>query len=268
MKSIFEKLDRYFCGQWQLAVLDMDSGRWIVSACNKNIPYLKAENANGRHILMQPALSNFAYYMMIDDLCLATINLQHKFNDDTWKPGRLVVETSPDNYQVWIHSKRPLFLDEKRYWLKRLCNDPGADPDNRWGRCPGFRNRKKKHMDSNSGYPLAKLIWIDWKFIAQIPQINPWHFTKAGKPEPFSNQPRGECAFNKNISRSNYEKGNESQTDFSYALALARLNYPLEEIINRLKTERSDWKNHKSIRKKSAYLNRTIKKAIAIVQNP
>jgi len=55
----------------------------------------------------------------------------------------MVVETSSGNYQVWIHSDRPLSLDEKRYWLKRLHNDPGADRNNRWGRYPGFRNRKK-----------------------------------------------------------------------------------------------------------------------------
>ena len=104
MQSIFQKLNRYFCAKWQLSVLDLNSGRWIISSSNKNIPYLKAENANGRHILLQPTLSISPYYMMVDDLSITTIDLHHKYSDGTWKPGRIVVETSPKNYQVWIHS--------------------------------------------------------------------------------------------------------------------------------------------------------------------
>ena len=209
MQSIFQKLNRYFCAKWQLAVLDLNSGRWIISSSNKNIPYLKAENANGRHILLQPTLSISPFH--------------RKYSDGTWKPGRMVVETSPENYQVWIHSNRSLLLDEKRHWLKKLCNDPGADPNNRWGRCPYV---------------------------------------------PLSTQPlEGEVCLNKSISRFNYEKGDESKTDFSYALALVRRNYPQSDIRNRLLTERTNWKNHNSIHRKNAYITRTIEKARVIVQN-
>ena len=62
-------------------------------------------------------------------------------------------------------------IDNKCYWLKQLRSDPGADPNKRWGRCPGFRNRKKKHRDSDGRYPLSKLIWVDWKYQVNIPQI-------------------------------------------------------------------------------------------------
>jgi len=268
MQSIFQKLNRYFCVKWQLAVLDLNSGRWIISSSNKNIPYLKAENANGRHILLQPALSISPYYMMVDDLSITTIHLHHKYSDGTWKPGRMVVETSPKNYQVWIHSNRSLPLDEKRHWLKKLCNDPGADPNNRWGRCPGFRNRKEKHRDSKNGYPMAKLIWIDWKYQADIPQYKSCHTAKTNRIVPLSPQPLKGCVcLNKFISRSDYEKGDESKTDFSYALALVRRNYPQSNIRNRLLTERTNWKNHNGIHKKDAYITRTIEKTIAIVQN-
>ncbi len=51
---------------------------------------------------------------MIDDLSNTTVQLHHKYNNGTWKPGRMVVETSPDNYQVWIHLDRPLSPDEKK----------------------------------------------------------------------------------------------------------------------------------------------------------
>ncbi len=167
MRKIFVKLADYFGSAWRLAVLDMAKGRWIVDPAPSRIGYLKAENANGRHILMQPV--DESRYLLADDLCWERICRQHRHADRSWKPGRMVVETSPRNYQVWIRSQRPLSLDEKRYWLKRMGSDPGADPNDRWGRCPGFRNRKDKYGSESGRYPLARLIWIDWTVIVQPP---------------------------------------------------------------------------------------------------
>ena len=144
MKCVFNTLNRYFYGKWQPAVLDMDAGRWKITPDEKNISYLKAENANGRHILIQPLSSIAPYYMLVDDLKMSALKRNHQYTDRSWKPGRMVVETSPENYQVWIHSNRYLSLNEKKFWLKKLDNDRCADTNNRWGRCPGFRNRKDK----------------------------------------------------------------------------------------------------------------------------
>ncbi|KPA17276.1 hypothetical protein MHK_002505 [Candidatus Magnetomorum sp. HK-1] len=141
---------------------------WCVEANSKNIKYLKAENAQGRHILMQPMPEILPYYLLVDDINWTIIKYHHCNPNGTWKKGRMVVETSPGNYQVWIHSSNALSIDDKRYWLKVLCSDPGADPSNRWGRCPGFRNRKEKHRSSEGTYPLAKLIWIDWKYQVEV----------------------------------------------------------------------------------------------------
>lgn len=172
MKNILWKLNRFFYNHYSFAVLDEAKGRWIVKSEVKCLPYLKAENANGRHILIKPAQHIEPYYLLVDDLNIKQINSQHKSDFSIFKHGRMVVETSPGNYQVWIHSARALNLNEKRYWLKRLHSDPGADPNNRWGRCPGFRNRKQKHRTSSGRYPLAKLIWIDWENKTNIPVIN------------------------------------------------------------------------------------------------
>jgi len=162
MEKLFKKLHRFFNADYRLAVLDMIAGyRWIVDPKIIHIPYLKAENAQGRHILIQPVSQSS--YLLADDIPPHLLRLHHQFDNGTWKPGRMVVETSPDNYQVWIHSSRFLALDGKRHWLKKLKSDPGADPFNRWGRCPGFSNRKQKYCDASGGYPLARVIWIDWR---------------------------------------------------------------------------------------------------------
>jgi hypothetical protein len=261
MKNILWKINRFFNNQCALAVLDEAAGRWIVRPESKNISYLKAENANGRHILVKPDQHISPYYLLVDDLNINLLNSHHKSAVNIFKFGRMVVETSPGNYQVWIHSLRPLSLDVKRYWLKRLHSDPGADPHNRWGRCPGFRNRKQKHRTSSGHYPLAKLIWVDWKNKANIPEIRiPSH-----KKKTLSHQPQGGVCHENVLTRSYYEKGDESATDFAYALALYRRGVSQAEISQRISVERKNWNHHTSPKKIEDYLCRTLTKAANII---
>lgn len=253
MERIFGKLNRYFRGNFCLAVLDDAAGRWPVKPWPGNIAYLKAENANGRHILLQPFAAAQPFYLLADDITPRLLNRHHKNRDGSWKPGRMIVETSPGNFQVWIHSSRFLRLEEKRYWLKRLRSDPGASPKDRWGRCPGFRNRKTKHRDSEGRYPLSRLIWIDWKNEVFVPSL--------------SHQPVGGVCRKNHLSRADYERGDESATDFAYAVALSRRGYSNDEIYKRLLNERSSWMNHMGSKKKWSYLCRTIDGAKRIVEN-
>jgi len=252
MERIFKKLNHYFCGKWHLAVLDLKAGRWIKSPKFSNIAYLKAQNARGRHILIQPLPSIYRFYFLADDLDWNQIQNCHRYADLSWKPGRMVIETSPRNYQVWIHSSRCLPLEDKRYWLKKMGSDPGADPNNRWGRCPGFRNRKNKYRDSYGNYPLSRLIWVDWKRQAQV---------------PVSHLVKGQIGSRIAICRSDYFSGNESSTDFSYALALIRRGCSDTEVEHRLSSERVQWQNHLGQRRMQDYLNRTIQKARLIIEH-
>jgi len=243
-----------------VAVLDIDAGLWVIEPKAFNIPYLKAENAKGRHILLQPAPAIESYYLLVDDLTWPMILSHHHYPNGTWKQGRMVVETSPANYQVWIRSSRRLSLNEKRSWLKKLCSDPGADPHNRWGRCPGFRNRKDKYRDSIGGYPLSRLIWIDWRGQAEIP------YSRNDISSSFPPLPQGGVCRTKDISRSDYARDDESATDFSYAIALTRRGYTDNEIRERLISERSRLENHLGERKMKHYLDRTITQARSIVE--
>jgi len=254
MERIFQKLNRYFYGKWHIAVLDLERGRWIKNANSQNIPYFKAENANGRHILIQPLKEIECFYLLVDDIDRSLILKHHVHVHGTWKAGRMVVETSPGNFQVWIHSANAMSLNDKKYWLQKLCSDPGAYPNGRWGRCPGFRNRKEIYRNANNQYPLSKLIWVDWKNLAMIPR-------------PFSPQPKGKVCQNSPISRLDYIKNDPSATDFSYALALIRRGFTDEQIEQRIRMERVDFKNHLGEQRKQDYLKRTICRAREIIKN-
>ncbi len=255
MITIFEKLNRYFQANWNLAVLDLKKGLWTLKPTPAVIPYLKAENAKGRHILMQPR--DPSTYLMADDLSDSLLCAHHKHPDGSFKPGRLVVETSPLNFQVWIHCQHPVTLDQKRFLLHKLKSDPGADPNNRFGRCPGFRNRKEKYQTLQGFFPLAKLLWIDWKHQTRIPAcFYPPQITQTFLPlQPLLG---GVC---QNLSRERYKKENDSQTDFAFALALIRKGFSDEQIHSRILNERSNWDHHLGDKKQMLYLNRTIRRA-------
>lgn len=263
MKTILTKLNRFFQGQWRLAVLHPEKGLWPVAPLLDTMAYLKAQNANGCHILMQPVEPS--RYLLADDLSWDTIRRHHRSPDGAWKPGRMVVETSPGNFQVWIHSLRSLTLPEKSFWLKKLRSDPAAHPHNRWGRCPGFRNRKDKYRAPQGEYPLARLIWVDWIRRANIPAL-PQTIPPPQKPLSLPS-PRGAVCHHKAIARRDYLRPNESQTDFAYALALLRRGYSDLQIRERLLNERTSWENHHGERKRNLYLERTIRRAKEIIEN-
>jgi hypothetical protein len=261
MITIFEKLNRYFQANWHLAVLDLKKGLWTIEPKPAVIPYLKAENAKGRHILIQP--KDPSTYILADDLSHRLLSAHHKHPDGSFKPGRMVVETSAHNFQVWIHSQHPVTLDQKRFLLHKLKSDPGADPNNRFGRCPGFRNRKEKYQTPQGFFPLAKLIWIDWKHQTLIPAC--FYPSQITQPSSLSLLPLlgGVC---QSLSRDRYQKENDSQTDFAYTLALIRKGFSDEQIRSRILTERSCWNHHQGDKKQMQYLNRTILRAREIVQ--
>ena len=214
---------------------------------------------------MKPEESIESYYLLVDDVPWPLIKCHHHYPDGTWKPGRMVVETSPANYQIWIHSARSLTIDEKRFWLPKMHNDPGADPHYRFGRCPGFRNRKEKYRTSSGDYPLARLIWVDWMRRAQIPQLSSESSrgTHLLSPQP----PEGGVCHSPPVTRRDYERFDESATDFSYVLALMRRGYSDHDVKMRIITERRIWNNHKGQRKINDYLDRTIRKARYIIEN-
>ncbi len=261
MKTIFEKLRRFFNENWQLAVLDLEKGLWRIYPHIYKISCLKAHNAKGRHIFMQPL--DQPHYLLVDDLDWITVKRHHKLPDNTWKPGRMVVETSAHNFQVWIRSGHPLSLEQKRSLLKMLQNDPGADPNNRFGRCPGFRNRKDRHQSPDGKYPLCKLIWIDWLSLAHIPQHLLQHHSTSSPN--LSHPPRGGVCLQTPPSRCLYQRNGESETDFSYALALSRKGYPDHIIRSLIIEQRTSWQNHLGEIRKNAYINRTIAKARSII---
>ncbi len=75
------------------------------------------------------------------------------------KPGRRVVETSPHNFRVWIHSQNPVALDQKQFVLQKLKSNPWADPQQLlWTTALSLETEKKNIKIPWAASPLAKLL--------------------------------------------------------------------------------------------------------------
>lgn len=262
MDKIIGKLERYF-GPWRVAVLDSEVDKlWETVADMKSVGYLRVMNAEGRHIFMRPV--DESHYMMADDLTWDRVQRDHQV-EGKWRKGRMCVTTSWDNYQVWIRCDRSLSHEEKRYWLMRMGSDPGADPNARWGRMPGFFNRKAKHCRGGC-YPLAKLIWVDYRDVAIIPIMD------GLLEQPLSHQPQGGDSaisvsyhsLSASVSREDFFDDNQSVMDFRYCLSLLRRGVSEGEVKRHLRDERQNWKKHGNVGK---YLDRTLKKAKDVIRH-
>ena len=271
MEPVLNKLGRFF-ESYELGVY-MEEGNgqkgavWSIEPKSDTISYLKAMNANGKHIFIRPTFDKEDHFMMHDDLDRKGLEKYHKDPDGHWKPGRLVVQSSPGNYQVWIKSDRAIEVEEKKHWLDQMKSDPGASPKHRWGRCPGFRNRKAKYQ-TKEGYPLARLEWIDWKNRAKVPAVE----IKEKERHTGGMAPRGEKFSGDLPTRDMYFKGldsggkvKESEQDFAYSLLLLRRNVPRHVIEERILSERTDWSNHKGEKRMQAYLRRTLDNAESVI---
>lgn len=258
MERIFRKLGRYF-GGWRIGIMNPNGGLWSIDPAIDCIGYLKAMNARGYHIFMKPAYE--ARFLLLDDL--SAEQLEGQKENGNFRQGRLIVETSPDNFQVWIKAHRNISNPEKRYWIRQVHADPACDPNLRWGRCPGFRNRKEKYKQPDGRFPLARLIWVDWRNRAVVPNIT---LTMVSNKIPRSTvRPLYIHPKAGPIRREDYARGDASATDFAYVLALLRRGASRDEITRRLLGERIDWTHHQGERRQSAYIQRTINKATEII---
>ena len=72
MSPILEKLTRYF-GEYEFGVYkeaedDKDGAVWTVKPTDNTIGYLKAMNAQGKHVFIRPTFDREPHFMMHDDL--------------------------------------------------------------------------------------------------------------------------------------------------------------------------------------------------------
>ena len=120
------------------------------------LPYLKYRNVNGAHIYIRP--TGESAYTLLDDLTPAILV---SLAAEGYHPAALV-ETSPGSFQAWLRHAQPLSKELGTIAAKTLAEQFGADPSaadwRRFGRAPGFTNRKPQHRNAQGFYPFARLV--------------------------------------------------------------------------------------------------------------
>jgi len=119
------------------------------------LPYLKYRNANGAHIYTRP--TGESPYTLLDDLTPAPLA---RLYAEGYAPAA-VVETSPGSFQAWLRHLQPLTKELGTLAARILAEQFGADRSaadwRRFGRMPGFTNRKPQHRNAQGLYPFARL---------------------------------------------------------------------------------------------------------------
>ncbi len=123
--------------------------------CMARLRYLKYRNANGAHIYFRP--SGERRYTLLDDLSLAALT---GLAAEGFQPCA-VIETSPGNFQAWLKHSRIFSKELGTFAAQLLAQRFGADPSaadwRRFGRLPGFTNRKPQHKQGAGLYPFVRL---------------------------------------------------------------------------------------------------------------
>ena len=119
------------------------------------LPFLKHRNAHGAHIYLRP--TGESCYTLLDDLTAATLP---RLKAEGYAPAA-VVETSPGSFQAWLRHTQPLPKELGTLAAKTLAEQFRADRSaadwRRYGRAPGFTNRKPQHRNQSGLYPFAHL---------------------------------------------------------------------------------------------------------------
>ncbi len=149
--------------EWIILVKPEDDGKAIREIIphrelfsKKYVEWFRARNANGCHIYGRP---NSTRYILIDDVKQEGID---RLKQDGMTPTA-IVETSPDNFQIWItvsveELPIPIANQLAKLLEQRYSTDIGSADALHLGRLPGLRNKKSKYQTyDGDGGPLVKL---------------------------------------------------------------------------------------------------------------
>lgn len=149
------------CELFEIGILQQDGlmllrSCWSAKQIDAALGWLRRENVRGAHIFVRPhgahALS------LVDDLSAETIA---RMTDAGFQPA-VVVETSPDNFQVWLNhgqilSDRTFSTRAAKELARRFGGDPTGTDWRHFGRLAGFTNQKPKRRLRSGLPPFVRL---------------------------------------------------------------------------------------------------------------
>jgi hypothetical protein len=117
---------------------------WSAEQIDTALGWLRRENARGAHMFIRPYVVHAL--SPVDHLGIDAIA---RMTDAGFEPA-LTVETSPQNFQVWLNHQRTLDHNMSTWAAKELAKRFGGDLSSadwrHFGRLAGFTNRKPERL--------------------------------------------------------------------------------------------------------------------------
>ena len=233
------------------------------------LPFLKHRNANGAHIYIRP--TGESPYTLLDDLTAANLA---SLEPQGYAPAA-VVETSPGSFQAWLRHAQPLSKELGTIAAKMLAEQFGADRGaadwRRFGRAPGFTNRKPQHRNQQGLYPFAHLrssngtvfpeanaLRARWLTLQQEAEAERAAVRLSFVARPFSRY-AAPVTLSRFRSSLNYE-GRPAAADMAFCIAAVAQGWTESDIAAAL--SRDYLSRDTSKPRQAAYIRRTVSKAV------
>lgn len=243
---------------------------WKTEDVLRSIPWMKLQNLQGRNIYVRPQGEH--NLTMVDDLKQEAVK---RMFESGFKPA-VVVETSRGNFQAWLRHPHVLAKDLSTAVARALADEFGGDKGaadwRHFGRLAGFTNRKLKYQSADGLFPFVRLVSASGevypsaeKFLARVE----WQLAaERRRSEERQLQYRtGQTGPRRTIDefRSNPLYGGDG-TRIDLAYAIYALSHGAREDHVRQAIRSRDLSHKGSEKRQAEYVNRTINKAISVVE--
>jgi hypothetical protein len=128
---------------------------WDLDTLLRSVSWLRSKNSQGRNIYIRP--SGEHSLSLIDD---ASVQAIEHLKSEGFAPA-VVLETSPGNFQAWLHHGQILPKHLSTFAARLLASRFGGDLASadwrHYGRLAGFTNRKDKYQKTDGTFPYVRL---------------------------------------------------------------------------------------------------------------
>jgi hypothetical protein len=245
---------------------------WDAGTLLRSVSWLRLKNAEGRNIYIRPAGEHSL--SLLDDASLQVIE---RLKSEGFAPA-VVLETSPGNFQAWLHHGQILpkrvSTFAARLLASRFGGDLGSADWRHYGRLAGFTNRKDKYRKTDGTFPYVHLHEatgaVYSKAATFLAEIKALYESEQSKSPPLASL-RCQRLWHSNLkSIENFRMkpiygGDQTRVDLAYAVYALAHGIPESEARNALASRDLTHKGNK--KRQQEYIERTIKKARERIEN-
>jgi RepB DNA-primase from phage plasmid len=245
---------------------------WTVRQIEEAVQRLRRENARGAHIFVRP--HGVHPLSLVDDVGVDAIA---RMTDAGFQPA-LVVETSPQNFQVWLNHGRILFdrnfsTRAAKELARRFGGDPSSADWRHFGRLAGFTNQKPKRRLPNGLSPFVRLRGSEGRIYSAAPEFLE-EVKSLAKTSSVERAARTTARFSSTedsvrplaeFHRDPRHDGDMHRADMAWAVHAASRGLPKQQIRDEILNAR-DLSKKVAPRRQFDYAQRTAIKALSTVQ--